>query len=169
MLKPASHLKDMEASDTDVFYNSLIDRYAARLECVESFCLADFVANYRDDYSQKQTAPEGDAESVRDYDAGVLNDVNGELPQKITLQGNLGVMTKRKQLAVIRFHKERNDPEEKCRIQLMLYYSWCNELIDLLEDRLYSVKYNSNKLSIHIDAKYSINAASLDQAFEDLH
>ena len=169
MLKPASHLKDMEASDTDVFYSSLIDRYAARPECVESLCLADFVANYRVDYSKKQTAPEGDAESVLDDDAGVLNDVNGELPQKITLQGNLNVITKRKHLAVIRFHKERNDPEEKCRIQLMLYYSWCNELIDLLEDRLYSVKYNSNKLSIHIDAKYSINAASLDQAFEDLH
>ena len=171
MLKPASCLQAMEDDDTNIFYNNITDRYQNRPECLEYFCLAEFVATYRIFYSKCNN--DAADESVPDSIAAVRmqSEIDEDLPDKINLPGNLGTLKKRKQLAVIRFHKERGDDvEEKSRISLMLYFPWRDEVRDLIEEGSHETKFISNRQTIlNNESKFSINAQSLDQAVEDLN
>ena len=44
MLRPVEELVDCDSDDENVFKLSLIDRYAARPESLESMCLAEFAS-----------------------------------------------------------------------------------------------------------------------------
>ena len=121
VLKNIASLSQLEDDDTNVFQKSLIDRYQHRPQALRSMCLAEFAATYTVNYEPNDCdalpAPESDVTSTQ-----------------ITLTDGFGKMNKRKQAAVIRFRKysERTDPTNWYRAQLMLYYPWYNEQIDLL-------------------------------------
>ena len=62
MLKPTSQLNQIEDESENIYLTSLIDRYAARPDSLDSLCLAEFAANY------SYTASGGGDEDVETYD-----------------------------------------------------------------------------------------------------
>ena len=168
MLKPQSHLDDMHDDEEDIFCTSDIDRYAARPHQLENMCYAEFSATY-DSNSGK---------SNEDHYHDVLNETphsndasqdQPNLPKVIKLNNNLGYMSKRKLQCVIRFHREKKEGEEKYRNMLMLYWPWRDE--EELKGPYDSFKEHFDSIKEHIienELKFSVNADSIDEAYENL-
>lgn len=92
MLKPAKELDKMDDASEDIYYSSLIDRYAARPDSIGDMCLAEFAANYSirtgigdDETPQVFPTPEEEMEEEQDWQ-----------PSCIKLKNGLGVMHKRR-------------------------------------------------------------------------
>lgn len=87
-------------------------------------CLAEFAANYS--YGRDE-----DEESCNDHMPDILSDADVNTPlTNIKLLTELGLVTKRRKEAIIRFHKEPKDGETRYR-NLMLYHPWRNEETDI--------------------------------------
>ena len=116
MIKNSRFLVDLEDDDTNVFCKSIIDRYEHRPQELASMCLAEFVANYQVSYASNSDDDNDVMPPPEDIDVTSL--------KKIKLTDNFGTMVKRKQEAVIRFHKysKDSDPSNWYRSRLMLYY-----------------------------------------------
>ena len=154
LLKPTSVLQEMAGSDTNVFYNSLIDKYAARPDFLENVCLAEFAATFNSKTGGQEDSVEvDDVAEIQVFDDGIGEsnvEVNTSYPKTIHLKNNLGSMQRRKQrFAIIRFHKEKNLNEERYRILLMLYFPWRNEETDLLLNNSHREKFISHRDHIH--------------------
>ena len=126
----------MSEDDENIFCTSSLDRYAARPDSVEKLTLADFSSNYSPYYGSNNSTNEEHGEN---YDTDAESDEDEirvqrvcNMPDVITLKNNLGKMRKRRRPCVIRFHKVRDNLEEKCRSMIMLYYPWRNEEEDLI-------------------------------------
>ncbi len=135
VLKSSDSLSQLEDNDTNVFQNSLIDRYQHRPQNLRDICLAEFAATYFVKYERDECdalpAPESDLTST-----------------KITLTDGCGKMNKRKQAAVIRFRKysKETDLSNCYRAKPMLYYPWFDEQADLLGGyETYEQHYNHVK------------------------
>ncbi len=156
MMKPLSVILEMASDDEDVFCLNMVDRYSARPQHLENLCLAEFVANYTND--RKDSGAEENA------NPNILED--GHLPEKITLQKDMGTMHKRRHEAVIRFYKDKEHGEVFYRNLLMLYYPWRNEDRDLRSDQLsFQESYNVVQDTAN-RKKYTKNADAVDQAMQ---
>lgn len=123
VLKSNESLSQLDASDTNVFQKSLIDRYQHRPRDLQSMCLAEFAVKYVVKYEHDDEAC--DALPACESDTSST---------QITLTDNFGKMNKRRVDAVIRFRKYNKDtePTNWYRAKLMLYYPWYDEQRDLL-------------------------------------
>ena len=116
---------DLDKLDNEnVFQKSFIDRYQHRPSCLESMCLAEFVATYvvvYKDEDANDALPPSDESTIL---------ASG----RIKLNAGMGYMSKRRRQAVIRFRKYNLDlqPSDYFRAKLMLYLPWRNEEADLL-------------------------------------
>ncbi len=100
-MKPLSVIQEMDGEDENVFCHNMVERYSATPQHLENICLAEFVANYTTD--RKDSGGE-------DHEPSILDEE--DLPQKITLQRDMGTMHKHRREAVIRFYKDKEHGEE---------------------------------------------------------
>ena len=169
MLKPTRQLNQMEDESENIYLTSLIDRYAARPDSLDSLCLAEFAANY------SYTASSGGDEDVEACD--VLpspEEVEGARKHtRIKLKNGLGTMYKRTRQAIIRFHKFNieKEAEKLYRSKLMLYMPWRDEAIDILGGYVsFRSRYEDNADAIlAIEQRYSQNASLIGDAIDDLN
>lgn len=130
MLKPQKILEDMDDNDENIFCTSTLDRYASRPDILNNMSLAEFAASYttttRDD-PDEAASHILEALPGSDVDSGG-NESEQESPERlptvITLHNRLGRMKKRKRHCIIRFHKVKDESEERYRNLLMLYHPW---------------------------------------------
>ena len=122
VLKESIELKDIDVNDTNVFRNSLIDRYEHRPNELQSLSLDEFAATYVTKYQHK------DADTANN-DVFPTTETDSE-PKKITLTNGCGKMNKRRKQAVS--SSKVSVILNWFRAKLMHYYPWYNETTDLL-------------------------------------
>ena len=166
MLKPSHLLDQLNDDDEDVFCTSLIDRYIARPDAIESMCLAEFAATFA---TAGRDISEGTEDHIPDTLAG-SDDEEGKETNVIRLKNGLGMMRKRKKHCIIRFHREKSEGEEKYRILLMLYHPWRCEDADILgQFQSFQEHYNDVREEVlRNESLFSKHADEIDQAFQDL-
>ena len=166
MTKPMSAINSLEDDDEDLYQTSLIDRYAARPDSLKNMCLAEFAANYT-----------ADSFSLGDDDGSEHTpntmDEPYDTPRNIIhLKNGIGKMHKRKQEAIIRFHKYNveRESEKYYRAKLMLYISWRDEDVDIIGDKESFYERYTELLEevVNMEEHYSHNAQTLEQAQEAL-
>ena len=166
LTKPMSAINSLEDDDEDLYQTSLIDRYAARPDSLENMCLAEFAANYT-----------ADSFSLGDDDGSEHTpntmDESDDTPRHIIyLKNGIGKMHKRKQEAIIRFHKYNveRDSEKYYRAKLMLYFSWRDEDVDIIGDKGSFFERYTELLEevVNMEEHYSHNAQTLEQAQQAL-
>ena len=123
--KPKSQLAQLHDDDEDVFATSVINRYAARPLALQDICLATFAIMYDVIKSSTETEETEDVNTQED----MYNPENPETSTKIRLQKGLGIIRKRKQLAILctRRYKVHTEPEKYYHAKLLLYYPWNHE------------------------------------------
>ena len=154
----------MDDDDESIFYNSLLDRYAARPNDLANMCLSEFAAFYT-------TGGSDGPDDAVDHLPDVPDDIAGiEYAGAITLKNGLGKMKRRKRQCVIRFHKEKKEEDEKYRCLLMLYFPWQDESVDLKGNFLtYQDHYlKVRNIVLANEAKFSVKAQEIEDAYENL-
>ena len=96
--KPQSQLVQLHDEDEGVFSTSLIDRYAARPVSLQNMCLATFAVTY--DVIQFATKKE-ETDSNNDEEEEMQNTENDNSVTRMKLQKGLGIISKRKQEAIL--------------------------------------------------------------------
>ena len=87
LLKPMSHIQNMEEDSEDIFLTSLIGRYSARPDAISDIWLAEFAANYTNQSGQDLTVKEN-----TDALPPPQDDAESRKCQRIQLKNNLGCM-----------------------------------------------------------------------------
>jgi len=166
LLKPISQIKDMDNESQDIFQTSLIDRYAARPDSLNNLCLAEFAANYATQRGRE--LPDGETSDA----VPPPEDDDSRKCERIQLKNGLGYMYKRRQEAIIRFHRFNYEKEASkvYRSKLMLYLPWRNENADLLGGypdfrSHYEVKCQDILAN---EQKFSHNATLINEAVDNL-
>ena len=164
---PLSAIQSLEDDDEDLYLTSLIDRYAARPDCLENICLAEFAANY-----SANIRNENDSDGNEHTPSALEGNHDVEKQNLIRLKNGLGTMHKRRQEAIIRFHKYNieRESEKYYRGKLMLYVPWRKEDDDILcESESYFEQYRLklNEVTM-MEQRYSHNAQTLEEAQHDL-
>ena len=95
--KPKHNLHNYMMMMRMYFATSVIDRYAARPLALQNICLATFAVMYGVIKSSTQTEETEDVNTQED----MYNTENPETSTKIKLQKGLGVISKRKQQAIL--------------------------------------------------------------------
>ena len=132
LLKSKQALEQMEDDSENVFCTSPVDRYSSRPDVLEHMCMAEFAATYTT-HETVQTDEDDHMPQDLLYIEEEANQSDRILryPKSIELKNHLGLMTRRNQYCVIRFHKEK-EGEEMYRNLLMLYLPWRDEDQDLM-------------------------------------
>ena len=101
MTKPMSAINSLEDDDEDLYQISLIDRYAARPDSLENMCLAEFAA------FTLLIATLAENNDGNEHTPNAMDEPDNEPDPRniIHLKNGTGKMHKRKQEAIIRFHK----------------------------------------------------------------
>ena len=164
MLKPPSQLQDLDDESEDLYQKSLLDRYSARPESLNDICLAEFAANYTVDYG------DDDMQHGSDHQPDVTAEIGTSKCERIKLQNGMGTMHKRREEAVICFHREKEAGESKYRNLMILYFPWRNEDDDIIGGhQTYFAHYNQVKEIVHQnEAKYTSNVEAIDRALQDI-
>ena len=117
--KPKSQLTQLHDDDEHVFATSLIDSYGARSVSLQDICLATFAVTY--DVIQSSTNKE-ETEGVNAQEEMQSTENDNSLT-KMKLQKGLGVISKRKQEAILctRRYKIHAEPEKYYHSKLLLY------------------------------------------------
>ena len=168
MTKPMSAINSLEDDDEDLYQTSLIDRYAARPDSLENMCLAEFAANYSvDSYTYRN-------DDGNEHTPSAMDEPDNEPDPRhiIHLKNGIGKMHKRKQEAIIRFHKYNveKESEKYYRAKLMLYISWRYEDVDIIGDKASFYERYTELLEevVNMEEHYSHNAHTLEQAQQAL-
>ena len=113
------------------------EKYAARPSSLEKMCLAQFIADYDQEYGKKddgkfvEDIPECECQGTCKCRRVIHKHEERQniLPPRIKLTKGLGYMKKRKEPAILRYHKQREDknPHEHMYSQLLLWYNWRSE------------------------------------------
>ena len=166
LTKPMSAINSLEDDDEDLYQTSLIDRYAARPDSLENMCLAEFAANYTAD-----SFTLGDDDGS-EHTPNTMDEPHDTPRHIIHLKNGIGKMHKRKQEAIIRFHKYNveRESEKYYRAKLMLYISWRDEDVDIIGDKENFYERYTELLEevVNMEEHYSHNAQTLQQAQEAL-
>lgn len=94
LVKSSAKLKSLDPGSEDVFEKNITNRYAARPTTLEDMCLVKFAGWYRNSGSASHKDESEDDSDTEDDGAG-----------RITLRNNMGSMSKRKCMAVLRTPK----------------------------------------------------------------
>ena len=137
ILKSAADLKKLDSDSTDIFRTGLVERYAARPNCIEDMCLAEFASLYKSAGSGKSTTSVEDNCSQDSEESGIDEPLlqHQVRPKSFELKGKAGIMIKRHRPAVIRTHHfhRKEETEKHCYAMLKLYLPWRDELVDLMD------------------------------------
>ena len=108
MLKSDNLLHCMAADSTDVFMETVYDKYSKRPEIMEDVCLADFVSRYTR--------------------RSVVNEEDTDEEQEHAVSYN-----ERQRASVIRFRRYKllQDPHNYYREQILLFLPWMNEELEV--------------------------------------
>jgi hypothetical protein len=152
MLKSKKEIAMLPENSTEIFVESILTKYNSRETAPENVCLADFVANYKIkkniDVHQREEADNSDTEAVVENENKM-----------------------REKPAIIRYrrYKYDQDPVNYCREQVMLFFPWRNEELEL-ENVDIQKKYADNRDMIEINRKkYAvIEDETLEQCLKDV-
>ena len=165
--KSKSQLAQLHDDDEDVFTTSLINRYAARPHALQNICLATFAVMYNVIQSSTMTGETQDVNTEQD----MQNTENAHALTKMKLQKGLGVISQRKQQAILhtRRYKIHTEPEKYYHSKLLLYYPW-NEEDDIISTyQSYHDSYISKQDIIHQNAqKFNDDCIAFDIDLQDL-
>ena len=164
--KSKSQLAQLHDDDEDVFATSIIDRYAARPLALQNICLATSAVMYDVIQSSTTTGETQDVNAEQD----MQNTENAHTLTKMKLQKGLGVISQRKQQAILctRRYKIHTEPEKYYHSKLLLYYPW-NEEDDISTYQSYHDSYISKQDIIHQKAqKFSDDCVAFDIDLQDL-
>ena len=163
MLKHKSALDELPAESTDIESDNIIQRYSKRPKKLQNFCLADYVSKVDVIYPKGNKLPErwrkndddNNESSFSDENEDSLEDEHGaedSHSSDLLYKAKNGTRYKtRKVPKIIRYVRsnKKNDLENYCREQLMLFIPWRNEQKDLLSSfDTFEAHYNSLKTSI---------------------
>ena len=166
--KPKSQLAQLHDDDEeDVFATSAIDRYAARPLALQDICLTTFAIMYDVIKSSTETEETEDVNTQED----MYNPENPETSTKIKLQKGLGIISQRKQEAILctRRYKVHTEPEKYYHAKLLLYYPWNHEDDIISTYQSYQDSYISKQHIIHQNAqKFNEDCVAFDRYIQDL-
>jgi hypothetical protein len=179
-VKTESELQNLDSDSTDIGARGLLDHYVQRPDVLEDICLADFAAWYTFS-SKKSKSNEPEISDVVDINEAEGPDEQDELPKFLRLKDKSGYIRKRKVERIIRFRRygEKEDPENYCREQIMLYYPWRDEELEIsnidhrerfriLQDQIREVRKKFNSLEVELtNAGEDSEDSSEDEADEE--
>ena len=151
-----SAINSLEDDDEDLYQT-----YAARPDSLENMCLAEFAANYTaDSYSL------GDNDDGSEHTPNTMDEAHDTPKHIIHLKNGIGKMSKRKQEAIIRFHKYNVERESEKYYREVL--SWRDEDVDIIGDKESFYERYTELLEevVNMEEHYSHNAQTLEQARE---
>ena len=144
LLKSKNELEALPEESTEIDANNIVKKYAKRSEALEEFCLADFVSKVvsvsklKTDELQMHDIDENrftdvDDEQEFDHMCNTLGTGSIDKVRYSITNDNYRIVLRTKP-KIIRYVKydERVDPDNYYREQLMLFYPWRNEEVDLL-------------------------------------
>jgi hypothetical protein len=163
-VKTENELRNLDSNSTDIAARGLLDHYIQRPDEVEDISLAEFAAWYT--YSSRKSKAldlEIEDEDVVEVKEVKEPDEQVELPKFMRLKDKTGYIRKRKTERIIRFRRygEKEDPENYCREQIMLYHPWRNEDLEIsnidhrekfriLQDQIRDVRKKFNSLEVEL-------------------
>jgi hypothetical protein len=161
-VKTENELRNLDYDSTDIGARGLLDHYVQRPDEIEDICLAEFAAWYT--YSSRKSKPnEPEINDVVDINEEEGLDGQDELPKFMRLKDKSGYIRKRKVQRIIRFRRygEKEDPENYCREQIMLYHPWRDEDVEIsnidhqerfrmLQDKIREVRKKFNSLEVEL-------------------
>ena len=159
LLKPVSEIENMDDDETKLHYDDKITRYKTRSNNLNDISLAEYFAYYnvkKIDINQKYRntlTDDGYPSEMLDDDHIVNDDDVDEENVSDVANTNNSVYkeTRRKKariLRCVRYNIEK-DRENFYREKIMLYTSWRNEEVDLLQGyHTYESRYNVDKETI---------------------
>jgi len=177
LCKPVSEIMEKEDDDENPFLTSIHDKYSARPQKLENMCLAEFATTYRS-ISNSSRLPDHLHEDSDDED-----EMSNDRGSVIKLRNNLGFLCKRQKLAILRYHRFREDKEkEKFYFsKLLLYLPWRDEETELsiVGSESYSDMYTANREIVdnneakfhlcHVDSALRLlNSDNLEGMWDDI-
>ena len=172
VLKPKKDLQDKDDLDEDIFQKNIVIRYAARPDCLEDVCLADFAANYTVSYNEMEEVDDSVPQILDEHEeAGQDAPFQAAYPKSIMLKNGMGRMHKRRREAVIRFRKfnSAKDTNNFYRAKLMLYLHWRDEESDLIANYSdFATHYHAIAENIQEnEGRFTMNLELIDQAIHE--
>ena len=176
LLKSRKDLEALPEDSTDIEANNVVKRYSNRHLSLENYCLADYVAKVisvtkvgKEDSQMKEPCRTGNQSDQDDNDschASACDSLDNEKSRySVISEGSkITLRTNPKIIRYVKFNKTV-DPENYFREQLMLFYPWRNENIDLLNGYdTYEKSYRSVCKTIEITKEtYDRNTEVLEQ------
>lgn len=152
-LKPKYILDSMDDTDTDIFQNSIFEKYTNRPDNLENLNLSEFATSYRW-FSASH----------------VKKKLSKSFDRFISLKNNMGFIKKKNKKAILRYPQfsERKNNEEFYYSQLLLYLPWRKEpensedtsFYNLYQKHEQTIKDNKSKIEHHVDI--------IEQAIENM-
>lgn len=158
MIKPKKYLRQMDENSTNVYMNSIQEKYAVRPAALDNVCLAEFVAafNFISNIEMKRKEknlrvpenPEDEDEVDNDefenmnLDIELVNVEEQSLVKDNTIHklgNNIGYVQRRSRFKIIRYRRfnQEKTPGEYHREQLMLFKPWRNEKQEVQVDKVF--------------------------------
>jgi hypothetical protein len=178
-VKTDNELRNLDSDSTDIGAKGLLDHYIQRPDEVKDICLAEFAAWYT--YSSRKSKPtDTEILDVVDVNEAEVSDEQVELPKFMRLKDKSGYIRRRKVPRIIRFRRygEKEDPENYCREQIMLYHPWRDEDVEIsnidhrerfriLQDDIREVRKKFNSLEVELTNTVDSEDSSEDEADEE--
>ena len=184
LLKSEELLKELPENSTDIYSSNELIRYTQRPKQLENWCLADYVSKLNVQYpksTEKETTDHKPFDDNVDDEIKINNDIDdddilsnedvqsGKTVINIELKNGLKIKSRKhpRVIRCVRF-KEKVDPENYYREQLLLYWHWRNEQVDLLAGgESYKAHYDRIKSFLNVKKKeYDNKSDELDKAME---
>jgi hypothetical protein len=179
-VKTENELRNLDSDSTDIGARGLLDHYVQRPDEIESICLAEFAALYAYS-SRKSYRTDMEIEDVVEVNEIECSDDQVERPKFMRLKDKSGFIRKRKVQRIIRLRRygEKEDLENYYREQIMLYYPWRNEEVNLmnndnrerfriLQDQICDVRKKFNSLEVDLtNTGIDSDDSSEDEADEE--
>ena len=177
LCKPVSEIMEKEDDDENLFLTSIHDKYSARPQTLENMCFAEFATTYESLSNSSRLSDHLHEDSDGE------DQMSNERGSVIKLRNNLGFLCKRQKLAILRYHRFREDKEkEKFYFsKLLLYLPWRDENTELstVGSESYSDMYTANREIVdnneakfnlcHVDSALSLlNSDNLEGMWDDI-
>ena len=165
MCKPMTDIANKNDDDQDLFLPYIHDKYSSRPNSLEPMCLAEFATTYRS-LSTTQTI---NIDHLHEDDDDDDHDFSEGKDCVIKLQNERGFLCKRKQQAVLKTHRFREDKEKEKHYysKLVLYLPWRDENRDLANDVSFEAVFNANKEVIKANKeKFNMSREAVDNALD---
>lgn len=158
MIKAKKYLRQMADDATNVYMNSIQEKYAVRPAPLECICLAEFVAafNFISNNEMKRREKNLHVPDVPEDEDELDNDEYENMNLEIELENveqesliidntiyqlgrNMGYVQRRSRFKIIRYRRfnQEKTPDEYHREQLMLFKPWRNEKLEVEVERVF--------------------------------